>query len=168
MSEGFSEELIRGWKAASRKSHTAIQVFLRRFSRQLPSARVLQNAHDEVFSKFDCLLCANCCTNSSPVFNRTDISRISGFLGLSPGDFEIQYLKADAEGDFIPKTKPCPFLEPDKRCRVYEVRPKSCRGFPHTDNPECWSRPLLMAGNARACPAAYAIVEKFRMKPPGL
>lgn len=81
---------------------------------------------------------------------------------MKAGELEKQYLKADADGDFVPQSRPCPFIEPDNRCRVYEARPKSCRGFPHTDNPEAWERHQRMAGNAAACPAAFAIVEKFR------
>lgn len=168
MSDDFTKELIGNWKAASRKTHAAIRVFLKRFSRQLPASKIMQQVHEEVFADFNCLLCANCCTNSSPVFNRTDINRISAYLGQTARNLETHYLQADSEGDFIPKSKPCPFLEADNRCRVYEVRPRSCRGFPHTDNTDCWNRPVLMAGNAKACPAAYAIVEKFRWKQPGL
>lgn len=140
----------------------AIKHFLRRFSASLPNYRVLAEEHEAVFSGFDCLQCASCCKNSSPVFNRTDISRIAAFLGMKPSELEQKHLRADEDGDFVPKSRPCPFLLDNNHCEVYEVRPKSCRGFPHTDNPEAWERASLMAGNAAACPAAFAIVEKFR------
>jgi Fe-S-cluster containining protein len=140
----------------------SIRIFLKRFSVSLPSSGVLEEVHDEVFSTFDCLQCAGCCKNSSPVFTRTDVSRIAAFLRIKPAQLELSYLKTDEEGDFIPKSKPCPFLLQDNRCQVYDVRPKSCRGFPHTDNPEAWERHAMMAGNVEACPAAFAIVEKFR------
>ena len=162
MSDFFTREWIQHWKKNSLKSSSAVLLFLRRFSRKLPAVRVLNQAHHSVFDEFDCLQCANCCKHSQPVFNRTDITRIAGFLGMAEREMELNYLKADADGDFVPMAKPCPFLNPDNHCRVYEVRPKSCRGFPHTDSPEAWSRPALLAGNAKACPAAFAIVEKFR------
>ena len=150
------------WQQQVRKAMPGIRVFLRRFVQSLPSHRTLASEHEKMFSSFDCLQCASCCKNSSPVFTRTDVTRIAGYLSLKPAEFELVYLRADNEGDYVPKSKPCPFLLPDNRCQVYDVRPKSCRGFPHTDNPEAWLRHSVMAGNAAACPAAFAIVEKFR------
>jgi len=81
---------------------------------------------------------------------------------MKEGVFETTYLRADADGDFIPKTKPCPFLNEDNTCQVYELRPKSCRGYPHTDAKEGWERPAMMAGNTLVCPATYKIVEKIK------
>jgi Fe-S-cluster containining protein len=77
---------------------------------------------------------------------------------------EQQHLEADSEGDWIPKSRPCPFLQSDNRCKVYEVRPKSCRGYPHTDEKEGWERHDLLARNTRACPAAFQMVEKLKSK----
>ena len=162
MNPEYTARLILHWQQQGKKLLPALRTFLKRFSASLPAHRVLAREHDIVFSEFDCLQCASCCKNSSPVFNRTDISRIAAFLGTKPAELELRYLQADADGDFVPRTKPCPFLGEDNRCDVYEVRPKSCRGFPHTDNPDAWERHKLMAGNAAACPAAFAIVEKFR------
>jgi Fe-S-cluster containining protein len=160
----FTETLIQKWRNVSPKNSAAIAVFLRRFARNLPPHRQFLEAHEAVFSQFDCLQCANCCKNSSPVFNKTDIRRIAPVIGLSESRMETEFLQADHEGDFIPKTKPCPFLEADNRCRIYDVRPKSCRGFPHTDHPEFWNRHARMAGNAKACPAALEIVDNFMKK----
>jgi Fe-S-cluster containining protein len=162
LSRNQTGRLLLHWQQQVKKSMPAIRVFLRRFAASLPSHRVLSDEHDKVFSSFDCLQCASCCKNSSPVFTRTDVTRIAGYLSLKPAEFELRYLRADDEGDFIPLHKPCPFLLADNHCSVYDVRPKSCRGFPHTDNPDAWLRHGLMAGNAAACPAAFAIVEKFR------
>lgn len=162
MKEEFTKALISAWQKASTREKSGIPVFLKRFSRHLPAQKVLLKVHEEVFSDFDCLHCAGCCKNSSPVFTRTDVSRIAAYEGISPGELELRYLVSDSEGDYIPRSKPCPFLQENNYCRIYEVRPKSCRGFPHTDQPEVWQRHSVMAGNARACPAAWAIVEKFR------
>lgn len=154
--------ILSQWTANREKDFPRNKIFLKRLSASLPPVSQLQDAHEEVFSRFDCLQCGNCCTNSSPVFTRTDVARIARFLGEKPGDFESRYLQADAEGDWIPKTKPCPMLESDLRCRVYEVRPKSCRGYPHTDGKEGWERPNLLARNTKECPAAHAIVARIR------
>jgi len=160
----FTQETLLNWQSTAGKARAGIRLFLKRFSRNIPGSKILTEVHDSVFDSFDCLQCANCCRNSSPVFSRTDIRRIADFLDMSSAELEVRYLESDADGDFIPRSKPCPFLDEQNRCRVYEVRPKSCRNFPHTDQPEAWGRHALMAGNAMACPAAFAIVEKLRQR----
>ncbi|HOY95668.1 MAG TPA: YkgJ family cysteine cluster protein [Catalimonadaceae bacterium] len=157
-----SKSILSDWKSNANRDFSKNKIFLKRISRSLPAISALQEAHDAVFEKMDCLECGNCCKSSSPVFNRTDINRISAFVGMKAGVFESTYLVADSDGDFIPKSKPCPFLEPDNTCQVYELRPKSCRGYPHTDTKEGWERHALLAGNTVYCPAAYRIVNQIR------
>lgn len=152
------------WLARARKEAPAHSALAKRLSRSLPPLSELQDLHDSVFETQDCLACANCCKTSSPTFTRTDIRRIADFLGMKASEFELRYLKADTEGDFIPQTKPCPMLEADNRCRVYEVRPKSCRGYPHTDEKQGWERSQVLAGNARVCPAVFRMLEEIRRR----
>jgi Fe-S-cluster containining protein len=156
--------IMAQWKAYREKAFHENKVFLKRLARSLPPIGTLRQVHDSVFEQFDCLACAQCCTSSSPVFTRTDIQRIASHLGVKPGMLEQQHLEADSEGDWIPKSRPCPFLQSDNRCKVYEVRPKSCRGYPHTDEKEGWERHDLLARNTRACPAAFQMVEKLKSK----
>lgn len=157
-----SKSILSDWKSNANRDLSKNKIFLKRISRSLPAISILQEAHEDVFEKMDCLECGNCCKSSSPVFNRTDINRISSFVGMKPGVFEATYLVADSDGDFIPKSKPCPFLDPDNTCQVYELRPKSCRGYPHTDSKEGWERHALLAGNTVYCPAAFRIVNQIR------
>jgi uncharacterized protein len=157
-----SRSILSEWKSKAGQDFNRNQKFLKRISRSLPAISILQEAHEEVFEKMDCLECGNCCKSSSPVFNRTDINRISALVGMKPGVFEATYLLTDADGDFIPKSKPCPFIETDNTCSVYEFRPKSCRGYPHTNTKEGWERHALLAGNTLFCPAAHKIVNKIR------
>jgi Fe-S-cluster containining protein len=43
------------------------------------------------------------------------------------------YLLLDEEHDYVFRQQPCPFLGVDNYCSIYEVRPKACREYPHTD-----------------------------------
>ncbi len=47
--------------------------------------------------------------------------------------FEDLFLEVDEDGDKVFKAMPCPFLGDDNLCSIYDVRPKACREFPHTD-----------------------------------
>ena len=157
-----SEPFIKSWQANSIRNFPKNKVFLKRLAASMPKFDQLLEAHEQVFEQMDCLACGNCCTSSSPVFNRTDISRIEGTLSLKQGTLERDILVADSDGDFLPKTKPCPFLLSDNRCQIYEVRPRSCRSYPHTDSKQGWERASLLAENTKVCPAAFQIVEKVK------
>ena len=57
---------------------------------------------------------------------------------------------------------PCPFLADDGRCTIYEVRPKDCAEYPHTQKKGFASRTHLHADNTLVCPAVFWIVEELR------
>jgi Fe-S-cluster containining protein len=92
--------------------------------------KALPMLHDEAFSKINCLECAACCKNYSPRFKTPDIKRISKHLRLKESDFIEKYLRLDEDGDYVVKSKPCPFLGPDNYCSIYEVRHQIVKDFP--------------------------------------
>ena len=60
------------------------------------------------------------------------------------------------------KSMPCPFLGPDNLCDIYDVRPKACAAFPHTDRKKIYQINHLTIKNTLFCPAAYLFVEKLK------
>lgn len=122
---------------------------------------VVMDLDAEVFADTDCLQCANCCKTISPIFIPKDIERIAAFLRMKPGDFSHQYLRTDEDGDLVLQSSPCPFLLPDNRCRVYDVRPRACAGYPHTAQRKFHSHIGITKNNLAVCPAVYRIVERM-------
>jgi Fe-S-cluster containining protein len=120
--------------------------------------------HDETFAKINCLDCANCCKTTSPLFTDRDVTRISKFLKLKPRQFTDQYLKTDEDGDLVLKSSPCPFLFEDNTCMIYEVRPKACAEYPHTNRKKFHQISNITLENTGICPAAFEIVEKLKVK----
>jgi Fe-S-cluster containining protein len=120
------------------------------------------STHEEVFESIDCLTCANCCKTTSPIFYPTDIDRISKSLKTRPGDFIEKYLRIDEDNDYVLKSAPCPFLDSDNYCRIYDVRPKACREYPHTDRKKMVQITDLTYKNTLVCPAVLEIVERLK------
>ncbi|NND08456.1 MAG: YkgJ family cysteine cluster protein [Saprospiraceae bacterium] len=120
---------------------------------------IVHRTHSEVFARTDCLTCANCCKTTSPLFIGTDIERIANYLQLKPSQFVDRYLVVDEDGDDVLKSVPCPFLGSDNYCSIYAVRPKACRGYPHTDQPKQRKILSLTLKNASICPAVLEILE---------
>jgi Fe-S-cluster containining protein len=123
--------------------------------------KVLPDLHEEAFEKIDCLTCANCCKNYSPRFKTPDIKRISKILRLKESVFIDTYLDLDTDGDYVAKTKPCPFLGADNYCSIYEDRPSDCKRFPYTDEDVLIKRPAITLKNATFCPAVHYVLERL-------
>ena len=127
----------------------------------------MQEMHEEEFSRTNCLDCANCCKTTGPLFTNKDIERISKHLKLKPQQFIEQYLRIDEDNDYVLQQVPCTFLAADNYCLIYDVRPKACREFPHTDRKDFHKISNLTIKNTAICPAAYNIVEEMKKRVKG-
>lgn len=125
---------------------------------------ITEEVHEEVFDEIDCLTCANCCKTTGPLYMEKDIERIAKHLRMKPADFEYKFLRTDEDGDKVLQNLPCYFLNEDNTCSIYEVRPKACREYPHTDRKKIFQINHLMLKNTVICPAAYTWVEKMMNK----
>ena len=123
---------------------------------------LVQETHEEVFEKIDCLQCANCCKTTGPLFMEKDIERISKHLKMKPKDFEQKFLRVDEDEDKVLQNLPCWFLNDDNTCSIYEFRPKACREFPHPDRKKIYQINHLMLKNTVICPAAFEFVERMQ------
>lgn len=118
--------------------------------------------HVRVFSKVDCLKCANCCKTTSPIFRDVDIKRIAKALKTNEKMFIQNYLKLDEDNDYVLKSSPCTFLNLDNTCSIYEIRPLACREYPHTDRKNMYQILDLTLLNAEICPAVSKILENMK------
>jgi len=120
--------------------------------------------HEKAFEKVDCLVCANCCKSIPPIINETDARRIAKHLGMKVTAFKDKYIKVDEDMDMVMNQSPCPFLQDDNKCLIYEYRPKACREYPHTEDYEFTKNLKLHAVNVRYCPAVFHILEDLKTK----
>ena len=125
---------------------------------------VMQDLHDAEFKKTDCLKCANCCKTTGPLFTDKDIERIAKHFKLKPSQFIDQYLRLDEENDYVLQRVPCTFLSVDNYCSIYDVRPKACREFPHTNRKKFQQISKLTLKNVVICPVAFNIVEAMKKR----
>lgn len=139
------------------------QKFLKKLRQKKPKSldRDMQDLHDETFEEIDCLSCANCCKTTGPLFTNKDIERLAKHLKMKPAAFVDTYLRLDEDNDYVLKQLPCPFLANDNYCLVYDVRPKACAEFPHTNRKKFYQINHLTLKNTAVCPAAFSIVEKM-------
>ena len=156
----MSGDLLKNWEKKSSERAKLYKQFLSRADKN-KILRELPSLHEEAFEQVDCLTCANCCKNYSPRFKTPDIKRISKTLSMKESVFIDTYLNIDHEGDYVLKSKPCPFLGSDNLCSIYEDRPSDCRRFPYTNEDVFVKRQQLTLKNISFCPAAYYVVERL-------
>lgn len=125
---------------------------------------LMQELHDEAFKRTDCLDCANCCKTTGPLFTDKDIVRIAKHFKMKQQHFIDTYLRVDEDNDYVLQSVPCPFLGADNYCSIYDVRPKACSGFPHTDRKKFHQISNLTLKNVAICPAAFNIVEEMKRR----
>ena len=163
MSDSQKSDLISTWERrkedAGKENLEIMKKLRRKRGRRLDEAA--DAAHAGVFDEIDCLDCANCCSSIPPIVNKTDVNRISKKLSMKPAEFEETYLTVDEDGDTVMNQSPCPFLLEDHTCFIYEVRPKACRQFPHTDEMTFSKNSKLHAMNATVCPGVFHIIRKL-------
>lgn len=156
----MANNIPKNWEKDAQEKQKVFKHFLEK----APKNKVLQQLpqlHQKAFEKIDCLDCANCCKNYSPRFKQPDIKRIAKALKMKEGAFTQQYLRLDEENDYVVKNSPCPFLNHDNTCSIYDIRPSDCRRYPYTDEDVLLKRIPLTLKNALSCPAVYDVLNEL-------
>ena len=124
-------------------------------------SQLAQTTHDEVFQEMDCLTCANCCKSIPPMLSNRDTKRLAKHLGLTPNLFSDKYTIIDNDGDLVMNASPCPFLQEDNKCSVYEVRPAACRLYPHSGEALFIKNKTHHKRNMKYCPGLMEIMDRL-------
>lgn len=160
------DDILKNLKSEAAKKASENKKFFQKLKKRPPKDLdyLMQELHEDEFSRTDCLECANCCKTTGPLFTNADIERISKHFKIKPSVFIETYLRRDEDNDYVLQQLPCVFLGADNYCSIYEVRPKACREFPHTDRKKFHQISELTLKNVAICPAAFHIVEEMKKK----
>ncbi|WP_405410374.1 YkgJ family cysteine cluster protein [Maribacter sp. Asnod1-A12] len=158
------EEVLRELPQKAKEKHNENKKFFVKLRKKPPKNLdyIMQELHEAEFERTDCLTCANCCKTTGPLFTNADVERISKSFRMKPQKFIETYLRIDEENDYVLQQTPCTFLGADNYCSIYDVRPKACREFPHTDRKKFQQISNLTLKNVAICPAAFNIVEEMK------
>lgn len=158
------DEVLRQLPQKASEKHAENKKFFAKLKKKPPKDLdyTMQKLHNAEFERTDCLTCANCCKTTGPLFTNADVERIAKSFRMKPQKFIESYLRIDEENDYVLQSVPCTFLGADNYCSIYEVRPKACREFPHTDRKKFQQISNLTLKNVAICPAAFQIVEEMK------
>ena len=162
------DKILEELPEKAKEKHLETKKYFAKLKKKKPKRLdlLMQSLHEEEFAETDCLACANCCKTTSPIFTEKDISRISKYLKMKERNFVEQYLQRDEDDFMVLKEVPCTFLDNDNTCFIYDVRPKACSEYPHTNRRKFIQITNLTLKNTEVCPAVFNIVEELKKKLP--
>ncbi len=162
------QEQLQDLSGRAKDMHNENKKFFAKLKKKPPKQldQLMHQLHEDEFERSECLDCANCCKTTGPLFTDKDIVRIAKHLRLKPQRFIETYLKVDEDGDHVLQQVPCAFLGADNYCSIYDVRPKACSEFPHTNRKKFEKISNLTLKNVAVCPAAFNIVEAMKKRLP--
>lgn len=163
------KEQLENLAELSKEKHLETKKYFAKLKKKNPKRLdlLMQDLHNDEFAKADCLACANCCKTSSPIFTDKDVARIAKHFRMKEVNFISQYLERDEDDFMVLQQAPCTFLdENDNTCTIYDVRPKACAEYPHTNRKKFIQITNLTLKNTEICPAALNIVEELKKKLP--
>lgn len=163
------EEFLKRLPELAKEKELETKKYFTRLKKRLPKNLdvVMQELHAKEFEKTDCLTCGNCCKTTSPIFTEKDIERISKHFKMKVVQFISQFLERDVDDFYVLKSAPCTFLDlSDNTCSIYNVRPKACSEYPHTNRRKFIQITELTIKNAEICPATLNILEALKVKLP--
>lgn len=160
------EQFLNDLPKLAKDKHKENKTFFTKLKKRAPKQLdyLMQDLHQSEFKKTDCLDCANCCKTTGPLFTDKDVKRISKYFRMKEQQFVAQYLRVDEENDYVLQSVPCTFLGADNYCSIYDVRPKACAEFPHTDRKKFQQISEITLKNIPICPATYNIVEEMKKR----
>jgi len=160
------DEIIKQLPQRAKDMHNENKKFFNTLKKKPPKHldTLMQEIHTTEFERTDCLKCANCCKTTGPLFTDKDIERISKHFRIKEQKFIETYLHIDEDNDYVLQTVPCSFLGADNFCSIYDIRPKACREFPHTDRKKFQQISHITLQNVAICPAAFNIVEEMKKR----
>lgn len=160
----YLEETLANLPELAKLKRKENDVFFKRLKRGDKKAldKNMHQLHEDVFACTDCLQCANCCKTTGPLLTKQDIERLAKRERMKSGAFIDEFCRLDADGDYVFKTMPCRFLADDNTCLVYDIRPKACREYPHTDRNKQFQILEITRKNVDVCPAVFEITERLK------
>ena len=163
------EAFLKGLPKKAKEKHLETKKYFAKLKKRTPKRLdlLMQELHENEFKKTDCLSCGNCCKTTSPIFTEKDIARIAKYLKMKEYQFISQFLERDSDDFYVLKSVPCTFFDSnDNTCFIYNVRPKACKEYPHTNRKKFVKITDLTLKNTEICPATFNIVEALKEKLP--
>ncbi|MDR2464507.1 MAG: YkgJ family cysteine cluster protein [Holosporales bacterium] len=158
---------IGTYAAKYEKENCKFRVFLKRHANCAELDKQFLELHNELFAKYDCCKCNNCCKLCVIPLKIKEVKLIAELLEINESDFISQYLECNADEEtegknYVIKERPCCFLDPDGKCKVQKCKPSACRDYPFTNKRDRLSNMFSVIESAGHCPIVFEMLERLK------
>lgn len=117
----------------------------------------------EVTKAVDCTKCGFCCQVQEPGISYEEIERLAKLNNQPISNFKDEHVAWEKCGNAFLCSKPCVFLN-DKKCRIYEDRPQSCKDYPGLERPHIKWRWKQVEENFFICPIVFTMIHQMHSR----
>lgn len=120
--------------------------------------------HEQLFKGYDCNQCRNCCKEFPGGIPAEDLEKTATHLDITKERLIDFFLESSVnhEGEYRTKHIPCDFLKEDGSCMLGDCKPKSCKNYPYTNQPDRLHSLFSMLDAVEVCPVAFEIFERLK------
>lgn len=144
------------------KENQRFRAFLKNHADPDVLDRQFLELHQQIFPRYDCSQCRNCCKLLHGEIPAWEIDRDAAWLHMTREELISKHLERAGADRWIEKHLPCGFLMENGGCRLGDCQPDNCKSFPYTDQPGRLSSLYSVLNAASVCPAAYEILEALK------
>lgn len=123
---------------------------------------IVHELNEKISKQIDCTRCGNCCNYLTPELTNKEIDSLSKYLKLTSKEFGDSYIEIDEENCKFLSKIPCIFFK-DKKCSIYEIRPKVCAEYPFLHKKNFSTRLLGVIDNYSTCPIVFNVYERLKI-----
>ncbi len=129
--------------------------------------RRFRRVAEDTEENIDCRACANCCRVAETNITKRDVERLAKAMRQTAKQIIATYTTSSAqeEDETILRRNEngCIFLDGND-CTIYDIRPDTCRDFPHLVRgpASIQSRMWQMIDRATYCPIVYNSLEEYK------
>lgn len=139
------------------------RIFLKGNADEEELDRQFAELHAELFEKYDCSRCRNCCKSYHAELTPHEVGKAAEHLNMDVKEFIQTYLDKNDMGDkYESRNAPCDFFQEDGNCVLGEYKPDSCKKYPYTNQPERMQSLFGLLNIIAVCPVAYEIWERLK------
>ena len=153
---------VAAMAAKKEKENYAFRTYLKSHADPNKLDRQFLKLHRELFAKYDCNACRNCCKQYCGNLSEEDLPGCAELFGMTPEEFKAKYLRESEDGTYNAIHKPCDFLQEDGSCMLGDQKPDSCADFPYTARPDRIGSLYSIIEFAAVCPVLYEMLERLK------
>lgn len=158
----ISPDKVEEYAKENEEKNYTFRIFLKSHVDSEELDELIHTYHRDLFEKYDCSKCRNCCKKLRGQFEDYELDICSKHLNMSKQEFIDKYLTFDKdERAYVCKNIPCDLFV-NNECILNDCKPSSCKEYPFTLRDQRLEHFYGFIDTVSICPVSYEIMELLK------